>query len=229
MRRAGTAPFAAWFRQNYFVAASAALLFLTVWGFSDNLFWNVSQPSNSDPKFVVHGAFCLTWMVILFAQAVLVGRHRMRTHRRLGRVGAFVALGVASSTLWVFVAVWEGWQAMPLYVQANRLLLPSYAVFVAWAIVQRRRSAWHKRLMLLASFFMLEPVLSRAFDPIEPLLGRWTDAQIDAAWALFYRTTWTSLFLSLFAYDRLTQQKIHPATWVGAAWFGIVWLLVAVV
>jgi len=41
----------------FFPIASFLLLFLTIAGFWDNLFTDVGQPSNSDPKFIVHGLF----------------------------------------------------------------------------------------------------------------------------------------------------------------------------
>ena len=39
----------------YFSVTSALLLFLSVVAFSDNLFTDVGQASNHDPKFVIHG------------------------------------------------------------------------------------------------------------------------------------------------------------------------------
>jgi hypothetical protein len=76
---------------------------------------------------------------------------------------------------------------------------------------------------------MLEPVLSRAFDPLEPFLARFTDAQVDAAWWLFFVVSWIGLFLSLFVYDRATLGRIHPATKRGFLLFCAIWLAVIVV
>ena len=68
----------------FFPIASLLLLFLTIAGFWDNLFTDVGQPSNSDPKFIVHGLFCGSWMIALLAQSLLVNRGNVRLHRKLG-------------------------------------------------------------------------------------------------------------------------------------------------
>lgn len=213
-------------RRNYFAWISGVLLGLSVWGFSDNLLWDVGQPSNSDPKFIVHGGFCLAWMLVFCVQTRLVRAGRVRLHRRLGVFGAVIALGVTVSTLWVFVAVWKGWDAMAPFVKANRILLPSYALMVLMGILLRRRPEWHKRCLLVATLYMLEPVLSRAFDPIEPLLAGFTDQQIDFAWYVFFVLAWSGLFASLFVYDWLVTRGLHPATLGGSVWFAAVWSLV---
>jgi hypothetical protein len=44
-------------RGAYFSIVSVLLLFLSVVAFSDNLFTDVGQPSNRDPKLIVHGLF----------------------------------------------------------------------------------------------------------------------------------------------------------------------------
>lgn len=220
---------ASWVRERYFSSISIAILALSVWGFSDNLIWNVRQPSNSDPKFVIHGAFCLTWMLLFAVQANLVRTGRMRVHRKLGIAAFLTAAGVTVSTIYVFAAVWKGWDAMTPIVKANRLLLPSYSVLVLIAFFLRRRPDFHKRLLLIATLFMLEPVLSRSFDPIEPLLLGFTDSQVDFSWWIFFVTAWNGLFLSLFAYDWLTERKIHPVTIAGFGWFCAIWIAVRLI
>jgi hypothetical protein len=213
-------------QRRYFPVASALLLGLTLLGFSDNLFTDVGQPSNADPKFIAHGLFCLAWMMLLAAQARLVGRGDIRLHRSLGMAGMVVAIGVVFSTLWVFVAVWKGWDAMQVVGKANRVLLPSYALFVALGFLQRRRPDRHKRLIYIASLYMMEPVLSRAFDPFEPWLTGFTDSQVDGAWWVFFVVTWNAFFLSLLAYDRRTLGRIHPVTAVGYGWFCALWAVI---
>jgi hypothetical protein len=43
----------------YFSIISVLMLSLSIIAFSDNLFTDLGQPSNSDPKFIVHGLFGL--------------------------------------------------------------------------------------------------------------------------------------------------------------------------
>ncbi len=59
---------------------------------------------------------------------------------------------------------------------------------------------------------MMEPVLSRAFDPFDPILMQFTDSPVDTAWWVFFVVVWNALFASLFAYDYLTAGRSHPVT-----------------
>ena len=77
---------------TYFVWVAGFLFALTLWSFSDNLVWNVGQPSNSDPKFIVHGLFSLGWMAVLFTQAFLINPRSVSLHRQVGWLAAAMAL-----------------------------------------------------------------------------------------------------------------------------------------
>lgn len=216
-----------WMRKYYFPLASAFILALSLWSFSDNLVWNVGQKSNHDPKFIIHGLFCLAWVLMLFVQANLVRAGNVRLHRTLGIIGLIAAVGVTLSTIHIFVVVWKGWDAMAFYLKANRLLLPSYSLLVLMAYLDRKRPDWHRRLVYIATLFMLEPVLSRAFDPLDPLLAGFSESQIDFCWWIFFVLVWSGLFVSLFAYDWLVERRIHPVTAGGFAWFCAIWAVVS--
>ncbi len=212
-------------KRGYFSVVSFVVLALSVWGFSDNLVWDVGQPSNQDPKFIVHGVFCLAWVALFFAQSSLVRRRNLRLHRKLGIAAFLVAIGVTLSTAYVFVAVWKGWDAMSYLVRANRLLLPGFSLMVLLAFLSRRRPDRHKRFVLIGTLYMLEPVLSRAFDPVEPLLLRLMGEQIDMYWWVFFYVVWSGLFLSLVVYDRVVEDRVHPVTRWGIVGFVVAWLI----
>lgn len=213
-------------RGRYFSVLALILLGFALFAFSDNLLTNVGQKSNADPKFIVHGLFCLAWLTLFAVQANLVRIANVRLHRRLGVAGAIIAAGVVLSTLWVFVAVWHGWAAMQVVGKANRVLLPSYAVAVTLGFLARRRPDRHKRLFAVGSLYMMEPVLSRMFDPFNPVLDLFTEEQVDQAWWAFFVTVWNGLFVSLLVHDRLTLGRIHPVSAVGYGWFCAIWLVI---
>ena len=215
--------------RGYFLVVSLILLALTLVGFGDNLFTDVGQPSNSDPKFIVHGLFCLGWMIILCVQAALVRSRNMATHRRLGAAAALVAIGVTLSTIFVFWAVWRDWALMGPEVRANRILLPSYSLFVLLGYRNRRRPDFHKRLMLVASFYMLGPVLSRSYDPLlVPFMGGLSEEVVDTLFVPIFMLSWTGFFLSLIVHDRRRIGRVHPVTGWGFLWFGAVWAIVLI-
>jgi hypothetical protein len=202
-------------RHAYFPAAGALLVLLTLIAFSDNLFTDPGQPSNSDPKFIVHGLFCLAWMVVFAVQANLIRTRRLQWHRQLGIAALAIAVGVTLSTVYVFVVVWTGWDAMSPEVRANRLLLPSYSACILLGWWQRRRPEAHRRLMYVGTLFMLDPILAR----IPP--ASWSDFWFYA----FMISVWSGLFLSLFAYDWRAGRRVHPVSSLGFAWLCIAWAL----
>ena len=216
----------------YFSITSALLLFLSLAAFSDNLFTNVGQPSNSDPKFVIHGLFGLAWYVLLAVQANLVRMRNVKLHKKIGIATFIVAIGVTLSTLYIFVAVWKGWGNMTVEARANRLLLPGYGTFLVLAWLWRGQSDWHKRLIFTGTFFMLGPVLSRAYDPLivswmEPLFPAFTAQVGDGGFLVFFCGVWIGFFLSLAHYDWKTLRRIHRATVAGFTWFMLTWLVSA--
>ena len=86
----------------------------------------------------------------------------------------------------------------------------SMSVFLAAAIVFRRRPAVHKRLMLLASISILSPALVRIWT-IAGIRGPERDVLSLGALVL--------LLLTLVAYDWISTKRIHLVTLVGATFF----------
>ncbi|MEJ8819284.1 hypothetical protein [Lacibacter sp. H407] len=205
-------------RKNYFFWASLFLLFLSVFAFSDNLFYDVKQESNSDPKFIIHGLFFLAWFIILVIQTGYIRKGNYKAHRALGIAGMLIGLGVIISTFYVFVAVYKGWSVMPDYVKANRIYTTSFAVLVLLAYLNRKHGIKHKRYIYVGTLYVLGPVLDR-------VAGKLMSFDSMTGVVLFETIIWNVLFLSLFVYDWRTLKKIHSISWVGFIWFYVVWVL----
>lgn len=203
-------------RAYYFPAISASILLLVLIAFSDNLITDVGQESNKQAVFVIHGLFALAWVVVFAAQANLIRTARYGLHRKLGMVAAAIAVGVTLSTTWLFVEVWRPWDQMPFHVKANRFFLVAYVVAVALALHWRKTAHLHKRLILIATLYMLLPVMDRAAD------------HLGIEVYTFNIVTWNALWLSLFAYDRVTTRRVQPVTCAGFAVFYLVWLAAVV-
>lgn len=202
------------FTTYYFRIVSTLLLVLSFIAFSDNLFTDIGQESNSDPKFVIHGLFMFAWFGTFVAQAYFIARKKYDAHLRYGKIGFLLAAGVFISTVYVFVAVFKGWDAMEPFVKANRLLMLSFATFLLFAYIYRRNKEKHKRWIFWAIVL-----------PIEPIMGRVSDVfQIDQ-WQLFYALVWHAFFVSFFIYDWQTLKRIHPVSWIGLSWFYVAWAI----
>lgn len=201
-------------KKNYFFITALLMLFLSLFAFSDNLIFDVKQKSNSDPKFIIHGLFCLSWFIILVIQAGYIRKLNYKAHIRLGITGMIVAAGVFISSVYIFVVIYKGWDAMPFYVKANRLFMFSYAILVWLAYVNQKKGIQHKRFIFVATLYMLGPVLDR-------VAGHLNIEDVD----IFNAIIWNGLFISLFIYDWLTLKKIHWISWTGCVWFYIVWTI----
>lgn len=202
-------------KKNYFLVASICLLLFSIIGFSDNLFFDINQPSNSDPKFIVHGMFMFAWFIILVVQTNFIRKGNYQAHMRWGMAGLIAALGTVISTIYVFVAVYKGWDAMPFYAKANRFLLPSFAIFVWLGYKNRKNPDLHKRFIFLGNFFLLEPILGRF-----PL-----DMVSDTTFYIFEFCVWNTFFLSFLVYDWICIKRIHRITWMSYVWLYIVYVI----
>ena len=201
-------------KNSYFQIVSTLLLVLSVIAFSDNLITDVGQESNGDPKFIIHGLFMFAWFGTFVTQAFLIARKKYDVHIKWGKIGFVLSIGVFLSTLYVFIAIFKGWDAMEPFVKANRLLMLSFAVFLMLAYIYRNNRVKHKRFIFWAIAL-----------PIEPIIGRVSEVfQIDN-WELFYVIFWHAFFISFFAYDWQTLKKVHPISWVGLTWFYIAWAI----
>src|SRR5260221_7983276 len=118
------------------------------------------------PVLHVHGALMAAWLGTFILQAWLASSGRVALHRRLGPYG--IALGVAVWASMVFV-VGHHMVVNPMPVEwapYDELLQDVYTdtMFIAlllWAAHERRRPAWHKRLMAIATVVALVAPIER--------------------------------------------------------------------
>ena len=152
------------------------------------------------------------WFGTFVAQSYFIALKKYENHIKLGKIGFLLAIGVLLSTLYVFITVFKGWATMEPFVKANRLLMLSFAVFLAMAYLFRTDREKHKRFVFWAIAL-----------PIEPIIGRVSGLIKINNWELFYILVWHTFFLSFFIYDWFTLKKTHRISWIGLLWFYIAW------
>ncbi len=161
----------------------------------------------------VHGLVFTTWMVLFITQASLIRADNIALHRQLGIVGALL-FGVMLS-LGYSTAITAGrlghappGAPAPLAFMALPLIgLTGSLVLIVLALLNRRRSDWHKRLMIGALFTLTLPGSARIFLPL--------GFAPEAIWLAFATTE--GLLVAAIAYDWWTYKRVHPAYWVVAA------------
>lgn len=161
---------------------------------------------------LAHGLVMSTWIALLVVQTALVESGRTNLHRRLGVVGAGVAvLLVALGAAAALEAARRGFSPTPLVTPLMFLAIPLvdllvFSILVGAALALRRKSATHKRLMLLATVGMLTPAVARL--PI--------DALKQAGLPAFFGVTIACVLL-VVAIDTVRHRRLHPAFGWGAA------------
>ncbi len=159
-----------------------------------------------------HGLVMSTWIALLVGQTALVEIGRTDLHRRLGvaGVGVAVLLVVIGATA-ALEAARRGFSPTPEVTPLMFLAIPLvdllvFSILVGTAVAKRRKSATHKRLMLLATVGMLTPAVARL--PI--------DALKQVGMPAFFGVTITCVLL-VVAIDTVRHRRLHPAFGWGAA------------
>ena len=155
----------------------------------------------------VHAAIMMAWVGAFALQAWLGASGRTALHRRLGPYAVGVALLAWASMIFVEVRTLVE-HPLPQSPRELDWLLPgpliylSFPIFLAWAVRERRRPQWHKRLMIFAVFL---PLLA----PIERFL--WIPA--DRGFLPFIAALDLCLFAPIVSFDLYTLKgRLHPAT-----------------
>jgi hypothetical protein len=195
---------------RFFFITACLMALVLVAGFSANLLLGRSTFA-VPPIFHLHAFVFFGWVVLYLAQTGLVATGSLALHRRLGWlalgwVPVMLILGIA--ILLTILRTTGG----PFFFAKNEFLfgnltgLATFAGTVFWAIGLRRRTDWHRRLMLGAMAGLTGPGFGRLL-PV-PLMMPW-------AW-------WISavLFPALFIVagmiaDRRRLGRVHPAYWWG--------------
>lgn len=160
----------------------------------------------------VHGAVFTLWVLLFVAQPAFVARGSLKLHRQVGFVGAglagaMVVMGLAATLFAIRYKMVPPFFPPAIFLVMNVFAILVFGGLVAAGITLRRKSEWHKRLMLCATVSILGPGLGRilpmqSFGALAPLV----------------------MFgvIALFAFagpaaDLVVRKRIHPAYLWGVA------------
>ena len=220
-------------RIGFFTVMPGVILLLVVAGFTRTLFARpLFHPAPIPPYLYVHGIVLTCWFVWALAQSLLISAGRTANHRRLGAVAACFAVAVVAAAL---MASFGSVSRKPFNLDADASIMGtgltgitvaqfrssvvwgnivnalSFALFVAAAVIFRRRPQVHKRFMLLASISIVEPALAR--------IARWPG--LGGEQGPFIPIVVWSLVAALAIYDLVFRKRVETCTI-----FAIVWLLI---
>jgi hypothetical protein len=160
----------------------------------------------------VHGLVMTAWVVLFVTQTVLVAKHRVDLHRKLGIVGAGLAAVVLGLGVLTIVHSIErqkpGADAtlfMELFVAFDGISLWVFGALVLAGVLYRQRPEIHKRLMLMAMISLLPPAYGR-------LIASVTHENVE----LFVLGIMYASALSCLLFDAWRQRRVHPAFAIGS-------------
>ena len=166
-------------RRLYMVAAILFSLIVLV-GFGRTYYLKILFDPTPLPSLIVHvhGLLMTAWVLLFLIQVRLVAAREIRTHQRLGWVTASLAvlIIVVGFVTAVRAAKFGSRSAPPGISTMAFLVVPlfdllMFAAFLGGAIYFRKRSAEHKRLMLLTAINFVPPAIARIPVPALQALG----------------------------------------------------------
>jgi len=211
------------FSRRLYLGASFFFLALVFWTFARTFYLKSFFHTPPLPVLLhIHGAVMTGWVVLLAAQTSLIAAHRVNWHRWLGVFGtiwaALVVLLGSITTLHAAareVRGHTGFAAAQVTITTlDMLQMLFFAGFVTLAILQRRRPAYHKRLMLLTIACMLPDALARL--PVS-FMTQATEAQLNMRIMIGLDV----FILAIVGLDTLWRRRLHPVfAWGGFLFVG---------
>jgi hypothetical protein len=205
-------------RSWFYVAMGALAVGIAVVGFVPGMAFSPTKrngPPTTD--ILLHGFAAAMWLALFITQALLVRTDNTRVHRRLGWIGVPLAIAVVATGYVATIA--QGRRGFALWWDPEAKIdalgdlvhplgdLLTFSLLVTAALIWRRRSDVHKRLMLLAA------VGSMMAAPLVHLLGYFPALRAVPPVILL---PLAALYFSSAIHDRLALGRIHPVSkWVG--------------
>lgn len=156
---------------------------------------------------LLHAGMFFSWFLIFLGQTMLAATGRIAVHRALGCAALVVAAVMVVDGPWVAIsAVRKGHLGRhPADLEFMLIMIGDvlvFGVFVALAVVYRRRRELHRTFMLLGSLSMLPPAIAR-----------WPGVNLDP-------TKVAVIMIPLAAavpiHDLIVRRRLHPASLWGA-------------
>lgn len=212
--------------RNYHLVWVLAAWAAIIAGFGPGFYRRFSDSGAAPEPLVlkIHASVFTAWLVLISLQIGLVRWKNIKAHMRLGMLAVplgigVVLAGVAMAAHAARAGFDQSHDLAALQGFFHQLMdMTVFGAFFAAAIITRKSAATHKRLIVLATTFLLGAGFSRA---IGPWYGPWWDDPSDAKRILGYLVVaygGINLLMAAAAlYDLVTRGRVHPANVWGIA------------
>lgn len=203
--------------ERFFFRLAGAITLVLVAGFSMQL--ALGRSSFAVPlAYHVHAVVFFGWLALFLTQSGLAASGNLALHRRLGWLSAVWVPVMVAAAITVTVTSLRR-TGGPFFFDANEFLLGNlvgaltFAALVFTAVRMRRRSDWHRRLMIGAMAAITGPGWGRLLPT--PLL-------IPYAWEVTNSIGMIFIAVGMIR-DKRANGRVHPAWWVALA-AGLGWI-----
>jgi len=192
-------------RERFFFLTMAIAIAVTV-VIAFSLFLAAGISSFGAPWWVhLHAVSFMAWIGFYLLQNSLIFRDDIALHRRLGRIGAayavwLVLVGVVLTPLTLAVGRSLPFFTPPYFLALDWVNIALFGALMFAAIRNRRRTDWHRRLMLCATVLVIAPAWGRLIV----LSGQEMTAANNAAFLSLY-------IIVAMGFDWFNRGRVHPA------------------
>lgn len=203
--------------ERFFFKLACTMAAVLVAGFSLNL--AMGRSSFAVPLiYHLHAGIFFGWTALFVTQVGLASSNNLALHRRLGWLSAvWVPMMVAAGIAITLTSMRR--TGGPFFFDANEFLisnpigLVSFAAMVGFAVRMRKRSDWHRRLMMGAMASLMGPGFGRLLPT--PLL-------VPYAWEITNAVGMIFVLAGMLR-DKRATGAVHPAWFVALA-AGLGWI-----
>lgn len=168
-----------------------------------------------------HALAMAGWLVLLGTQSMLGSSGKIALHKRLGWLGAALAVVVVGTGIAVSLQTLSLGRVPPFFTPGYFLMLglvnlTMFALFVGAGIASRKNTAWHRRFMLGSLLVVFEPVLGRVLPFfIVPAIGGPDNLmpfveQYRMEFEIFRASVHLLIIAGVMVGDRLVTGRFHP-------------------
>ena len=199
---------------RYFFSFLCLLVLVTVWlGFYKTYYAvgmiNAPLPA---PIIHVHAIINTLWLLTLVVQVALVSARKVKLHMAIGLWGFGLAcimpvigfMAGVNSLRRNMSPPWSHLTALTFFIIPVAAVL-TFTILAAFAYKLRRRPDYHKRLIFIATFALMDAAIGR----FPYTLGIAASPLAQTIWLLSFPAI-------IVVYDLVTLRRIHRATWTAS-------------
>jgi hypothetical protein len=213
--------------QRFYVGMAATFVAIALIGFAPTYWIPLTRGTLEVPPIThVHALFFYGWTLLFLRQTWLAVSGEMTRHRELGVAGVALATGMLFVGLNAAVTSLKRAEAA-VFGEAGRAFsivslsaITLFAVLVATAVLNVRKSEVHKRLMLVATASMLQAAVGRWFllllAPPRPV-GAGVVGPPPVFVTVLPGLVVDLLIVAAMIHDRRTSGRVHRVYWISGA------------